>query len=111
IDGVPMASHKPSFEVGLERGLFASRWLMAPMYLGLVAALFGMVVIFLRELLYYLPQFMTISADGAILAALTLIDLTLAANLMCIVIYTGYENFVSKMDLPEDAERPSWMGT
>lgn len=111
-----MSGHKNQVEVGFERLLFASRWLMAPMYLGLVFALLGMLAVFLRETIYYVPQMFSfqagaMSGDSAILAVLTLIDLTLAANLLCIVIYTGYENFVSKMDLPADAERPSWMGT
>ena len=50
-------------------------------------------------------------AETAILASLSLIDLTLAANLLLIVIFSGYENFVSKLDLDAQHERPSWMGT
>jgi uncharacterized protein (TIGR00645 family) len=104
------ASQKPSIETKFERSLFASRWLMAPMYLGLVVALGMMNVIFLRELVYYLPQIMTMTAENAILVVLTLIDLTLAANLLLIVLFSGYENFISKLDIPEDADRPEWMG-
>lgn len=102
---------KGGIEAGFERVLFATRWLMAPMYLGLGAALALLVVVFARELLYYLPQALSMDADTAILAALTLIDLTLAANLLVIVLFSGYENFVSKLDLPEGAERPVWMGS
>jgi uncharacterized protein (TIGR00645 family) len=101
---------KPSFENRFEQGLFASRWLMAPMYLGLVVALAMMMVIFVRELVYYVPQVMTMSAEDMILAALTLIDLTLAANLLLIVLFSGYENFVSKFDFDAGADRPDWMG-
>ena len=94
-----------------ERMLFASRWLMAPMYLGLVAALFMLMVVFLRELAYYVPQMLDLSADKAILVVLTLIDLTLAANLLTIVMFSGYENFVSKMDIGKTEDRAPWMGT
>jgi len=75
-------SDKPTLENHFERGLFASRWLMAPMYLGLVVALAMMSVIFVRELFYYAPQVLDLTAEQMILAALTLIDLTLAANLL-----------------------------
>ena len=94
----------------LERGLFASRWLLAPMYLGLVVALLMLVVIFFRELAYYVPQMMTLSAEAVILVALTLIDLTLAANLLLIVMFSGYESFVSKFDFDAGDDRPGWMG-
>lgn len=97
-------------EGALERGLFASRWLMAPMYIGLAVALAMLTVVFLRELAYYAPQALTMSADKAILAILTLIDLTLAANLLVIVLFSGYENFVSKIDIGDHPDRPDWMG-
>lgn len=102
---------KPGFEGRFERGLFAARWLMAPMYLGLTAALLMLLVVFLREAAYYVPQALTLSSEDAILAILTLIDLTLAANLLLIVLFSGYENFVSKIDLSDAQERPDWMGT
>ncbi|KGJ13114.1 TIGR00645 family protein [Paracoccus sanguinis] len=98
-------------EQKFERALFATRWLMAPMYLGLIGALMMMVIVFLRQVAYYVPQALTMSAETAILASLSLIDLTLAANLLLIVIFSGYENFVSKLDLDAQHERPSWMGT
>ena len=97
-------------EGALERGLFASRWLMAPMYIGLAVALAMLTIVFLRELAYYAPQALTMSADKAILAILTLIDLTLAANLLVIVLFSGYENFVSKIDIGNHPDRPDWMG-
>jgi uncharacterized protein (TIGR00645 family) len=107
--GVSM-TEKPSVENRFERGLFASRWLMAPMYLGLVVALGMMSVIFVKELFYYLPKVLELTAEEMILAALTLIDLTLAANLLLIVLFSGYENFVSKFDFDAGADRPEWMG-
>ena len=103
-------SKKQALEDRFEKGLFASRWLMAPMYLGLVVALGMMTVIFLRELVYYAPQVLTLSPEKTILVVLTLIDLTLAANLLLIVMFSGYENFVSKFDFDAGADRPGWMG-
>ncbi len=102
---------KPEIETRFERGLFAARWLMAPMYLGLVVSLAMLMVIMAREVAYYAPKVMVLSSEDAILSVLTLIDLTLAGNLLLIVLFSGYENFVSKLDIAETADRPSWMGT
>ena len=102
---------KSGLETRFERGLFAARWLMAPMYLGLVVSLAMLLVVFVREALYYVPQALVMKSDDAILAILTLIDLTLAANLLLIVLFSGYENFVSKLNLTETRDRPDWMGT
>ena len=104
-----MSSQNP-FERRFERLLFASRWLMAPMYLGLVVSLGMLLVIFLKELAYYAPQVFTMTADQGILAILTLIDLSLAANLLLIVLFSGYENFVSKIDHTGHKDWPEWMG-
>ena len=66
---------------------------------------------FVREVLYYAPQIMTLTSEDTILAVLTLIDLSLAGNLLLIVLFSGYENFVSKLDIQDTVDRPSWMGT
>ncbi|AZL59707.1 TIGR00645 family protein [Tabrizicola piscis] len=105
-----MSSDRNTVEARFERGLFASRWLMAPMYLGLAIALGMLTVIFLKELAYYLPQLLDLSAEQMILVALTLIDLTLAANLLLIVMFSGYESFVSKFDFEVGEDKPGWMG-
>jgi uncharacterized protein (TIGR00645 family) len=99
---------KSKIETAFERTLFASRWLMAPMYLGLAIGLGMMTIIFLRELVYYAPQIMDLTAEKAILVMLTLIDLTLAANLLLIVLFSGYENFVSKLDIGAEADPNGW---
>jgi uncharacterized protein (TIGR00645 family) len=104
-------SLKPRIETRFERGLFASRWLMAPMYLGLVVSLAMLTVVFVRELAYYLPQILTLDAEDVILVVLTLIDLSLAGNLLLIVLFSGYENFVSKLDIEDQTDRPPWMGS
>ena len=103
-------SDKNQIETSFERSLFASRWLMAPMYLGLAVTLGMLTVIFVKELFYYLPQMLDLSAEKMILVALTLIDLTLAANLLLIVMFSGYESFVSKFDFDAGEDKPGWMG-
>ena len=106
---------KPRLETAFERTLFRARWLMAPIYLGLVAALFMLVVMFVRELIHYFPAvfapYGTMTANDGILVVLTLVDLSLAGNLLLIVLFSGYENFVSKLDLEGETDRPPWMGT
>ena len=104
-------TQKPALERRFEAFLFASRWLMAPIYLGLVLALLMLLIVFVRELLYYAPQIFSMDTESAILAVLTLIDLSLAGNLLLIVLFSGYENFVSRIDVGEARERPDWMGT
>lgn len=103
-------SESNSVERVFEKVLFASRWLMAPMYLGLVLALGLLSVVFVRELALYLPQALDMKGEDAILVVLTLIDLTLAGNLLLIVLFSGYENFVSKFDFDTGTDRPDWMG-
>ena len=106
---------KPKLETTFERLLFQSRWLMAPFYVGLAVALFMLMIVFLRELAYYVPQAFSaghgMSSNDAILAVLSLVDLSLAGNLLLIVMFSGYENFVSKLDLDGETDRPPWMGT
>jgi uncharacterized protein (TIGR00645 family) len=102
---------KNPVERRFEQVLFISRWLMAPMYLGLVVTLGMLVVVFLQILWKYLQTVTEMAVEDIILASLTLIDLTLAANLLLIVLFSGYENFVSKLDVDDGGDRPSWMGT
>lgn len=94
----------------LERLIFASRWIMAPFYLGLVVSLGMLLVKFLQELIHVAPGVFSMSESAVILAILTLIDLSLAGNLLLMVIFAGYENFVSKIDTGDHEDRPDWMG-
>ena len=80
------------------------------MYLGLVFALGILALIFVREMVDYIPHVMGSKSEDAILLVLTLIDLTLAGNFLLIVLFSGYENFVSKFDFDTGADRPEWMG-
>jgi uncharacterized protein (TIGR00645 family) len=104
-------SQKPLLERQLELWMFRARWLMAPFYVGLVIALGALLVVFVGELIHELGALPSMDAGKAIVMALSLIDLSLAGNLLLIVIFSGYENFVSKIDTGDDEDRPDWMGT
>ena len=95
----------------LEAVLFGSRWLMAPFYLGLVICLAAMLYVFVIELATEIMHIRTMTPESAILMGLSLIDLSLAGNLILIVMFSGYENFVSKIDIGPHEDRPAWMGT
>ena len=102
---------KPALERLLESCLFNARWLIAPFYAGLVLALVALLVVFFQELIHELPRLAIMTPEDAILLTLSLIDLSLAANLLLIVTFSGYENFVSKIDTASHDDRPDWMGT
>ena len=95
-------------ENGIEQGLFASRWLMAPFYIGLVGALAALLVTFCNELWHFVSNAATMDANDAILGSLALIDISLAGNLLIIVTFSGYENFVSRINVGDHEDQPSW---
>jgi uncharacterized protein (TIGR00645 family) len=102
----------PLAERVIEGLIFQSRWLMAPVYLGLIACLGILIFIFFKELLLGIQKVPNMDEVGAILLVLTLIDLSLACNLVLIILFSGYENFVSKIESAHDSkDRPEWMGT
>jgi uncharacterized protein (TIGR00645 family) len=94
----------------LEVLIFNSRWLLAPFYLGLVAGIFIMLLKFGQEFFHLVPQVLSGTESDTILAILTLVDMSLVANLLIIIIFSGYENFVSKIDTAGHEDRPDWMG-
>lgn len=95
-------------ELLFEAMLFQSRWLLAPFYIGLVIGLFVLLVHFLRELTHFVIRMGTLSEADVILGVLALIDIVLVGNLILIVIFSGYENFVSRFDI-DHHDRPEWM--
>lgn len=90
--------------------LFRSRWLLAPFYGGLVVSIGFLLIKFFQEFISFVPTILETDMKGLILQILVLVDLTLLANLMLIIIFSGYETFVSKIDNKHHEDRPSWMG-
>lgn len=98
-------------EHGLEMLMFNSRWLLAPFYIGLVVSILLLLVKFTQEFFHVVGHVFSASESELILAVLTLVDMSLVANLLLIIIFSGYENFVSKIHTGEHHEdRPEWMG-
>ncbi len=97
-------------EHGFELFIFNSRWLLAPFYLGLIAGIVLLLIKFVKAFVAALPVVFEGSGGDAMIAILTLVDITLVANLLLIIIFAGYENFISKIDTADHEDRPDWMG-
>jgi uncharacterized protein (TIGR00645 family) len=96
----------------IESILFRARFLLAPLYLGLVGALILLTYRFLIEFYHIAIHIEDATPQSFTLELLALLDLTLLANLILMVIFAGYENFVSRIDVAtESKDRPHWMGT
>ncbi len=97
-------------EQKIEQALFASRWLLAPIYLGLSLALLALAVKFFQELFHVLPAILSTSETDMVLTALALVDISMVASLIVMVMLSGYENFVSKIDVEGAEQKIGWMG-
>ncbi len=95
----------------LERLLTASRWLLAPFFLGLALGIVILLIKFVQEFYHLAVRALSISETEAILGMLTLVDLALTGALVLIVIFSGYENFVSRIDHTTIRSWPAWMGS
>jgi uncharacterized protein (TIGR00645 family) len=93
-----------------EQLLYASRWLLAPLYLGLSFALLAIGIKFFQEVAHLLPHIFDITEANLVLTILSLIDLSLVGGLVIMVMLSGYENFVSAIELDEDDEKLAWLG-
>jgi uncharacterized protein (TIGR00645 family) len=98
-----------AIERAIERSVFQSRWLMAPFYLGLIVSLIVLLVTFLRELWHFVGTIFSATEADVILGVLALVDLSLTGNLVLIVIFSGYENFVSRIDPEGYPDWPEWI--
>ncbi|MGB1800568.1 MAG: TIGR00645 family protein [Gammaproteobacteria bacterium] len=94
----------------IERSLFASRWLLAPIFLGLSLALVALIIKFFQELIHTLTSVLSLTEAELILRILSMIDMALVGSLIVMVMFSSYENFVSKIDLEEGEEKLDWLG-
>ena len=94
----------------IEKLLYSSRWIMAPIYLGLSLLLLALGIKFFQEIFHLLPNIFTIKEVDLILVALSLIDVSLVGGLIVMVMFSGYENFVSKLDVDESEDKLGCLG-
>lgn len=94
----------------LERAMYASRWLLAPLYFGLSLTLLALGIKFFQEIFHLLPNILEIAEADMILMILSLIDMALVGGLIVMVMFSGYENSVSQLDIEEGAEKLGWLG-
>ncbi len=107
-----MRTLRTALERLVEILLFGGRWLLAPLYLGLLSSLIAIIYRFTAELIDLFKVMTKADLHTLTLSILTLLDTVLLANLILIVIFAGYENFVSKINIATESEdRPAWMGT
>ncbi len=98
-------------ELVMEHLMFSSRWLLAPLYLGLLLGLIILVLKFFQEFWHLATTISDATLQETTIGILEILDITLLGNLILIVIFSGYENFVSKITIASESEdRPSWMG-
>lgn len=105
-----MSTPRTSPEHLFERAIFASRWILAPFFVGLVIAMLVLLLKFGKELFSLLMGVLGYHDHDAIISILTLVDTALIAVLLLIIVFSGYENFVSKLSIGEHEDRPAWMG-
>ncbi len=91
--------------------MYASRLLLAPVYMGLSLALLALFIKFFQELYHFIPFILELDESQLVLKLLSLVDLTLVGSLIVIVMFSGYENFVSRLDIGESTEKLDWLGT
>jgi uncharacterized protein (TIGR00645 family) len=95
----------------IENTMYASRWLLAPIYLGLSLGLLILALKFFQEIIHVVPGIFSMLESEVILLLLSLIDMALVGGLLVMVMISGYENFVSQLDIDEDKEKLHWLGT
>jgi len=94
----------------IEKTLFASRWILAPVYLGLSLALLAIGIKFFQEAWHLLVHIWTVPESDMVLTVLAMIDLVLVASLVIMVMFSGYENFVSRLDASDRDDTLDWLG-
>ncbi|MBM3548094.1 MAG: TIGR00645 family protein [Alphaproteobacteria bacterium] len=98
------------FERKIESWILGSRWLLTPFYLGLILVIVALGITFFRELWHLYATVFTVGEAQVVLLVLSLVDVVLVANLLIMVVISGYENFVSDIEIAEGEETPDWMG-
>ncbi len=99
---ISMKNILEKIESDIERVLYASRWFLSPIYLALIIILILVMGKFFSELYVFITIMHSLTIREWIIEILELLDLTLLANLVLIMAFSGYENFISKIDISEN---------
>ncbi|MCP5207231.1 MAG: TIGR00645 family protein [Hahellaceae bacterium] len=94
----------------IENLMYSARWVLAPIYLGLSLTLVALGIKFFQEIFHVLPKIFTIAEADLVLVILSLVDLALVGGLIVMVMFSSYENFVSRLDIDEGKEKLGWLG-
>ena len=94
----------------IEKLLFASRWILAPVYLGMSIALIVLGIKFFQEAWHVMSHVLTMEEADLVLNLLAMIDLVLVGSLIVMVMFSGYENFVSRIDIAGEGDKLGWLG-
>ena len=94
----------------VESLMYNSRWILAPIYFGLSLVLLALGIKFFQEIIHIIPQLLSMKDTDLILVSLTLVDIALVGGLLVMVMFSGYENFVSRIDVADEQEKLGWLG-
>ncbi len=105
-----MSSSPNKIELALEHFIFSSRWLLVPFFLGLILGIGVLMLKFFKEMWLLLQGVVGVIEHDTVISILTLVDTALIAVLLLIIVFSAYENFVSKLSIGDHEDRPAWMG-
>lgn len=97
-------------EKSIEKIIYASKWLLFPVYIGLSFGFILLTLKFFQQIIHIIPELFTITESGLILTVLSLVDIALVGGLLVMVMFSGYENFILKMTVDDKHQKLSWMG-
>ncbi len=95
----------------IERAIYSARWLLAPLYLGLSLVLFAILLKFFQEIFQMMLNIVVFDEKSLILAILGIVDLVLVGGLTLMVMLSGYENFVSRLEVADEDRELTWLGS
>ena len=105
-----LVSHQPGAgQQLLEKLIFGSRWIQAPLYVGLIVAGVIYAYKFAEHLWHMIHGIQSLDETKIMLGVLTLVDITMVANLLVMVIVGGYATFVSRLDIDGHPDKPDWL--
>jgi len=99
-----------TIELTLEKIIFASRWILVPFFLGLIVGMLVLLLKFFKEMGLLIQGVIGLIEHDTVISILTLVDTALIAVLLLIIVFSAYENFVSKLSIGDHEDRPAWMG-